>query len=107
MSYYLNKENSKYFNIRERVKLFVKYNMYSTNGENIICATKIRNNYCAIQLFSFPILLSRISLLPPVKLSLLIFFASFFIALSKVIALSTIAIAIVVPLYGKEYTKEA
>ena len=62
-------------------------------GENIIATTKIRNNYGAIQSFKFPIL-------PLVKLSLLILFASFFVSvlclfsdgsLSKVIALPTMA----------------
>ena len=50
-----------------------------TVGENIITTTKIRNNYGAIQSFQFSILrIAKLdfSLLPLVKLSLLILFAS-------------------------------
>ena len=43
-------------------------------GKNIITTTKIRNNYCAIQSLNF----FNFSLLPLVKLSLLILFESFF-----------------------------
>ena len=74
----------------------------STVGENIIATTKIRNIYGAIQS-----LILNFSLLLLVKLSLLILFAAFLVLvlcfffdgpLSKVIALPTIAIAIVVAL---------
>ena len=67
--------------------------------ENIIGTTKIRNNYGAIQLLIFPIF--GLSLYCK---CIALFFASFivsvlfFIALSKVIALPTIAIAWVVAL---------
>ena len=75
-------------------------------GENIISTTKIRNNYGAIQLFIFQYCDSNIGLFPiaPCKfitlnplcilfcISSLLFFDGF---LSKVIALPTIAIAIV------------
>ena len=85
-------------------------------GENIIGALKIRNTHGAALLFCFPaIAILDFSLLLLVKLSLLIFFALFLvlflcfifgiislqffsIALSKVIALPTIALAIVLAL---------
>jgi hypothetical protein len=72
-----------------------------TVGENIIATTKIRNNYGAIQSFKFLILRNSIycplySLLASfLVLDLCFFFDGF---LSKVIALPTIAIAIVVVL---------
>ena len=77
----------------------LKFVQWDTVGENVIATTKIQNNYVAIQSF--------ISLLPLVKLSLLIIFAYFLVSVlcfffdglySKVIALPTIAIAIVVAL---------
>ena len=54
---------------------FIKY-LLLTVGENIIATTK--NNYCSIQSFKCPIL--DFSLLPLVKLSLLILFASFYVS---------------------------
>ena len=88
----------------------------STVGENIIATIKIRNNYCAIQSFKFPIL-------PLVNLSLLILFASFFVSVLCFFFDGSLlkAIAKRLPLlfanafkslkeqqlYGKQYRKEA
>ena len=92
----------------------IQISLLHTVGENVIAITKIRNNYCAIQSFKFPIL--DFSLLLLVKLSLLILFASFLVyiffygSLSKVIALQTIMILKVVAINGdseKQYRKEA
>ena len=81
-----------------------------TVGENIIATTKIRNNYGAIRSFkisNIAIAILDFSLLLLVKLSLIILFASFLVSvlcffydgfLSKVIALPTVATAIVVAL---------
>ena len=82
------------------------FTIHSTAGENINATTKKRNNYVAIQSLIFP-LDSSLMLLK--KLSLLILFASVFVSvlsfffygsLSKVIALPTIAIEVVVALKG-------
>ena len=81
--------------------LFIDKIYLDTVVKNIIATTKIRNNYVAIQSLIFSLLLL-------VKLSLSIRFASSFLVsvlcfffddfLSKVIALPTIATAIVVAL---------
>ena len=78
----------------------------STVGKNIIATIKIRNNYGAIQSFTFPILRSNIGLysIAPCKvitldpLCILFGISSLLLSLSKVIALPTIAIVIVVAL---------
>jgi hypothetical protein len=79
---------------------FIEVFTSSTVGENIIATTKIRNDYGVIQSLDFYLLLI-------VKLSLLIIFGFFLLSVlcfffdssvSKVIALPTIAIAIVVSL---------
>ena len=67
-----------------------------TVGENIIATTKIRNNYAAIQLFLVKLSLLILFALAAFLVSVLCFF--FDGSLSKVIALPTIAIAIVVAL---------
>ena len=88
----------------------MRWLLQCTIDENIIATTKIRNDYGAIQSFIFQISILDFSSLLLVKLSLLILFGiSFWFffddSLSKVIALRTITIAIVVAIVGRAITK--